>query len=71
MVAVRIVGLIWIAAVIHPASAEARLVVAGLADFDYSKFEARVEMYGRYGWNHPSLVLKAVFDYPSSIAAFR
>jgi len=37
-----------------------------LSDFDYSKFEARVEMYGRYGWNHPSLVLKAVFDYPSS-----
>ena len=37
-----------------------------LSDFDYSKFEARVEMYGRYGWNYPSLILKAVFDYPSS-----
>jgi len=30
MVVVRVVGLIWIAAVIHPASAEARLVVAGI-----------------------------------------
>lgn len=37
-----------------------------LSDFDYSKFEARVELYGRYGWNYPSLIVKAVFDYPSS-----
>jgi outer membrane protein assembly factor BamA len=37
-----------------------------LSDFDYSKFETRVEMYGRHGWNYPSLVLKMVFDYPTS-----
>ncbi|MGA7741295.1 MAG: BamA/TamA family outer membrane protein [Polyangia bacterium] len=36
------------------------------SDFDYSKFESRVELYGRYKWNYPSLVLKAVFNYPSS-----
>ena len=37
-----------------------------LSDFDYSKFETRVEMYGHHGWNYPSLVLKMVFDYPTS-----
>ena len=37
-----------------------------LSDFDYSKFETRLEMYGHYGWNYPSLVLKMVFDYPTS-----
>lgn len=37
-----------------------------LSEFDYSKFETRVEMYGHYGWNYPSLILKMVFDYPTS-----
>jgi outer membrane protein assembly factor BamA len=36
------------------------------SDFDYSKFEMRLEMYRRYGWNYPSLILKTVFDYPTS-----
>jgi outer membrane protein assembly factor BamA len=36
------------------------------SDFDYSKFESRLEMYGRYRWNYPSLILKTVFDYPTS-----
>jgi len=36
------------------------------SDFDYSKFEIRLEMYQRYRWNYPSLILKAVFDYPTS-----
>ena len=25
------------------------------SDFDYSKFETRVELYGHYRWNYPSL----------------
>jgi outer membrane protein assembly factor BamA len=37
-----------------------------LSDFDYSKFETRVELYGRYRWNYPSLILKMVLDYPTS-----
>jgi outer membrane protein insertion porin family len=37
-----------------------------LSEFDYSKFETRVEMYGHYRWNYPSLILKMVFDYPTS-----
>jgi outer membrane protein assembly factor BamA len=37
-----------------------------LSDFDYSKFETRAELYGHYGWNYPSLVLKMVLDYPTS-----
>jgi outer membrane protein insertion porin family len=37
-----------------------------LSEFDYSKFETRVEMYGHYWWNYPSLILKMVFDYPTS-----
>ena len=36
------------------------------SDFDYSKFEMRVEMYRRYRWNYPSLILKMVLDYPTS-----
>jgi len=36
------------------------------SDFDYSKFEIRAEMYRRYRWNYPSLILKVVFDYPTS-----
>jgi outer membrane protein assembly factor BamA len=36
------------------------------SEFDYSKFEIRLEVYGRYRWNYPSLVLKGVFDYPTS-----
>lgn len=36
------------------------------SDFDYSKFEIRLEMYRRYQWNYPSLILKTVFDYPTS-----
>lgn len=37
-----------------------------LSDFDYSKFETRVELYGRFRWNYPSLILKMVLDYPTS-----
>ena len=37
-----------------------------LSDFDYSKFEARAELYGHYWWNYPSLILKMVLDYPTS-----
>jgi outer membrane protein assembly factor BamA len=37
-----------------------------LSDFDYSKFESRMELYGRYRWNYPSLMLKAVLNYPTS-----
>ena len=36
------------------------------SDFDYSKFEARVELYGRYAWNYPSLILCGVLVYPTS-----
>ena len=36
------------------------------SDFDYSKFEMRLEMYRRYWWNYPSLILKMVLDYPTS-----
>jgi len=36
------------------------------SDFDYSKFEARVELYGRYAWNYPSLILSGIVDYPTS-----
>lgn len=36
------------------------------SDFDYSKFEWRVELYGHHGWNYPSLLLKTVFNYPTS-----
>jgi outer membrane protein insertion porin family len=37
-----------------------------LSEFDYSKFETRVELYGHSWWNYPSLILKMVFDYPTS-----
>jgi outer membrane protein assembly factor BamA len=36
------------------------------SDFDYSKLEGRVELYGRYGWNYPSIILYTVLDYPTS-----
>jgi outer membrane translocation and assembly module TamA len=36
------------------------------SEFDYNKFESRVEVYGRVGWNYPSVVLKTVFDFPTS-----
>jgi outer membrane protein assembly factor BamA len=36
------------------------------SDFDYSKFETRVELYGRYRWNYPSLFLNMVLNYPTS-----
>jgi Outer membrane protein/protective antigen OMA87 len=36
------------------------------SDFDYSKFETRVELYGHYWWNYPSLILKMVLNYPTS-----
>lgn len=36
------------------------------SEFDYNKFESRVEVYTRFGWNYPSLVLKTVFDFPTS-----
>ena len=37
-----------------------------LSDFDYSKFEVRLEMYRHYWWNYPSVILKMVLDYPTS-----
>lgn len=37
-----------------------------LSDFDYSKFEMRVDLYGHYWWNYPSLILNGVLDYPTS-----
>jgi outer membrane protein assembly factor BamA len=36
------------------------------SQFDYSKFEGRTEFYGKLGWNYPSLILKTVFDFPTS-----
>ena len=36
------------------------------SDFDYSKFETVVELYGRYAWNYPSLILGGILDYPTS-----
>lgn len=36
------------------------------SDFDYSKFEVRTELYGKLGWNYPSLLVNAVVDYPTS-----
>jgi outer membrane protein assembly factor BamA len=37
-----------------------------VSDFDYSKFETRLEMYRHYWWNYPSVILKMVLDYPTS-----
>lgn len=37
-----------------------------LSDFDYSKFETHVELYGHYWWNYPSFIFKMVLDYPTS-----
>jgi hypothetical protein len=36
------------------------------SDFDYSKFETRLELYRHYWWNYPSVILKMVLDYPTS-----
>jgi outer membrane protein assembly factor BamA len=36
------------------------------SDFDYSKFETHVELYGHYWWNYPSLTFKMILDYPTS-----
>jgi outer membrane protein assembly factor BamA len=36
------------------------------SDFDYSKFETLVELYGRYGWNYPSVIVTGVLNYPTS-----
>jgi outer membrane protein assembly factor BamA len=36
------------------------------SDFDYSKFETLVELYGHYRWNYPSVILCGVLDYPTS-----
>jgi outer membrane protein assembly factor BamA len=36
------------------------------SDFDYSRFETRVELYGHYRWNYPSLNLATILDYPTS-----
>lgn len=36
------------------------------SDFDYSKFEARTELYGRVAWNYPSLMLDFSINYPTS-----
>jgi outer membrane protein assembly factor BamA len=36
------------------------------SDFDYSKFETLVELYGRYRWNYPSVIFCGIIDYPTS-----
>lgn len=36
------------------------------SEFDYNKFEGRVEVYGRIRWNYPSLILKTVLNFPTS-----
>jgi hypothetical protein len=36
------------------------------SQFDYSKFEVRSELYGKFAWNYPSLVLQTVFNFPTS-----
>ncbi len=36
------------------------------SQFDYSKFEARTELYGKWAWNYPSVSLQTVFDFPTS-----
>ena len=36
------------------------------SDFDYSKFETLVELYGRYRWNYPSVILCGLLNYPTS-----
>jgi len=36
------------------------------SDFDYSRFEMRVDLHGRYRWNYPSLILNGILDYPTS-----
>lgn len=37
------------------------------SQFDDSKFEVKCELYGQLGaWNYPSIILSAVFDYPTS-----
>ncbi len=36
------------------------------SDFDYSKFETVVELYGHYRWNYPSVIFCGVLDYPTS-----
>jgi len=36
------------------------------SQFDYSKFEARSELYGKLAWNYPSVILKTVFAFPTS-----
>ena len=41
------------------------------SQFDYSKFEARTELYGKWAWNYPSLSLRTVFDYRSRVGACR
>jgi len=36
------------------------------SEFDYSKFEVRTELYGKWAWNYPSVNLQTVFDFPTS-----
>lgn len=36
------------------------------SDFDYARFEARTELYGKLGWNYPSLMLDFNINYPTS-----
>jgi outer membrane protein assembly factor BamA len=36
------------------------------SQFDYFKFEVRTELYGKLAWSYPSLILQAVFDFPTS-----
>jgi outer membrane protein assembly factor BamA len=37
------------------------------SQFDYSKFEVQAELYGKWAWNYPSVILQTVFDFPTSI----
>jgi outer membrane protein assembly factor BamA len=36
------------------------------SDFDYSKFQVQVDLYGHYRWNYPSLNFVTILDYPTS-----
>jgi outer membrane protein assembly factor BamA len=36
------------------------------SEFDYSKFQVLTELYGKWAWNYPSVILQTVFDFPTS-----
>jgi outer membrane protein assembly factor BamA len=36
------------------------------SQFDYSRFEARTELYGKLAWNYPSLTFVTILNFPTS-----